>query len=329
MENEFTSVFAENEKPDTELLPFVGVVLDAIDTHQAPRVFRTWGTGLSKAEVDNFLEFVRDFKDCHGMNGYFDEIRSCGSIPFAIVLVHYYCQYVHHGQDKPSFLSGGDAENTELHKLLLATCRVLLDGRIGRTRVYAARLLTGSVQSLEIAADQMSTQFIGINLSSNVDRDWLRASLNRTERTRARRVFNVMLLPERSDGFGSQPFPRLEYGRRSQQYHIDHLIPESMKVMNSPGYNEIDTIRNFAPLQTNQNRAAKATSCSTKLGSGGLYERELQLREYHPYCVWLVEDHAPRYSGSLDAQQYLEPNQSPNIGDERIDFIADYLLPRL
>ena len=102
-----------------------------------------------------------------------------------------------------------------------------------------------------------------------------------------------------------------------------------MKVDNSPGYNEMETIRNFAPLQTNQNRIAKATSCSSKLEAGGLYARELERESYHPYCVWLVEQHAPQYGASLDAQQYLEPNQDPAIGDERVEFIADYLMPRL
>lgn len=333
MENDFTSIFTKDEKPDSELLPFVAVVLQAIKSAAAPidratQVFTTWRTGLNKDEVQNFLGFVRDFKTCRDQNGFFDEIRECGSIPFAILITYYYRRYLN-GRGMPSFVTGGVLENDELHKLLLAVYRVLLDGRISRTRVYAERVLEDQYTSLANVADQISNQFLRRDISTSVDIDWLKTALNRVDKNRARRIFNAMLLPEKATGWGTRVFEPNRYGQRSQQYQIDHLIPETMKTMNAPGVREINTLRNFAPLLANQNRVAKATSCSSKLGTNGIYDMAISNGLSHPYCIWLVQQHAPGQLVFLDAQRYLEANASPSIGDERIDYIADYLIDRL
>jgi len=334
MENDFTEIFTNDEKPDAELLPFIAVILEAVNNpNLAERVFPSWNSPLSISEVDNFLDFVREFKGCQNSNGYFDEIRRCGAIPFASLIVYYYCQYIHNQVPKPSFLAGGSNENHELHKFLVANYRVLLDGRIGRTRVYTERLLAGNVQSIETAAEQMSIQFIRRDLSTQVDRGWLIAALNRIDKAKARTIFNAMLLSPWSSGWGANSFNPLDYGTRSQQYNIDHLIPESMKIPNAPGAQEINTIRNFAPLRSNQNRIARATNCSSKLGANGLYEMEIHNHvmgiEPHYYWAWLVHVHAPPLGHNLDVQISLESNQTPDVGDQRISYIADNLMERI
>jgi hypothetical protein len=331
MENEFTDIFTKDEKPNSELLPFVAVILKAIkDPTLQIRVFPTWNSGLTQNEVTNFLDFVREFQDCSSENYYFDEIRALGAIPYATLIIYYYCEYVHNGQPKPTFLAGDNDENPELHQFLIANYRVYLDGRIGRTRTYAEQILAGRIQSLEIASNQMSNQFIGRNITEAVDRDWLRASLTKVDKNRSKRVFNAMLLPERTHDWGSQPFKPLDFGRRATQFHVDHLIPESMKNPNQPGEREINNLRNFAPLRSNQNRVAKATNCSSKLDIDGIYGIELENNpNYHPYCTWLVNEHATEIRAQLDDQRYLEPNQNPPIGDQRIDFITECLIKRI
>jgi hypothetical protein len=229
------------------------------------------------------------------------------------------------------FLNGGSnfEENRELHKFLVSTYRVLLDGRISRIRPYAERILDGTVHTLDEVADQISRQFLRIDASAQVDRDWLKSSLNKVDKKRARRVFNAMLLPEKSLGWGAQGFDPLNFGQAARNYQVDHLIPERMRTENAQGDAEIDTLRNFAPLRTNQNRVAKTTSCSTKLASGGVYDAVLQNTPYHPYVQWLVQYHAAAYTAQLDDQQYLEPNQSPDIGDKRIEHIVEHLWLRI
>jgi hypothetical protein len=331
MENEFTSIFTKDEKPNSELAPFVGVVLNAIQSPNLPtRVFPSWSGRLVRNEVLNFLEFVRKFQACEGQNSYFDEVRSYGAIPYATVLLYYYCKYIHENQPEPSFLTGGDLENHELHQFLIANVRVYLDGRIGRTRNYAEEVLAGSVNQLSTVASQISQQFLRKGLEEEVDPSWLRTSLNRVDKKKSRIIFNAMLLPEKEYGWGTQPFSSLDFGQKYVQYNVDHLIPESMATENQPGYAEINLLRNLAPLRTNQNRAAKATSCSTKLGQNGIYSVQLQNDpDIHPYIKWLVESHAPELGAWLDVQALLEPNQEPAIGDKRVEFIAEYLIKRI
>jgi hypothetical protein len=63
----------------------------------------------------------------------------------------------------------------------------------------------------------------------------------------------------------------LDFLQRSLQDNIDHMISDSMLTQNSPGAAKGQTHRNIAPLPTEQNKSAKATSCSTTLATGGTY----------------------------------------------------------
>lgn len=322
MENDFTGVFTRDERPDSELLPFVNVILQYVaQGATAATVFPSWPGGLDHNEVDEFLDFVLALKNL-ATDPYLEEIRRTGTIPFAIVMAYYYRRKLD-GHGLPSVLAGGTAEHPDLHALLLACYRTHLDGRIGRTRDFADHCLTGTYATLTAVADAMSSMFLSMPISAQVDRGWLVAALNRTDKKRAPRVFNAMVLPSKTQIGG--PFAPLIFGRRSTNFHTDHLLPESMITANAPGEAEAHTLRNLAPLPTNQNRVAKATSCSSKLGASGIYPNYIaNTTPPHPFCLWLVANQAS-HGAALDVQQNLEPNQTPAIGTERIEHIADVL----
>ena len=86
---------------------------------------------------------------------------------------------------------------------------------------------------------------------------------------------------------------------------------------------------NFAPLPSNQNRVARATSCSSKLSKGGIYDNYVSVSENpHYYCQWLLKNQGA-YGSDLDRQELLEPNVDPDIGMERLEWIAGNLFRRL
>ena len=328
MENDFTEIFVRDEKPDSELLPFVNVVLDFVRRNYAATIFPSWATRLDRNEVDTFLDFVGRFKSCTG-SPYYDEIRACGSLPLAILMSFYYRSLLS-GLPSPSFLQRGVAEDAELHHFLLACYRVLLDGRVGRTGQYAPLCINGTFNSLADLGEQISSDFLALSLQSAVDRGWLGSCLARADRNRSKRIFNAMLLPPKINGFGGS-FQPLPFGRRSDQYHIDHLIAETLLRQNQPGYPEAEGIRNFAPLPSNQNRVAKATSCSAKLGPNGIYDAYVNTAQPqpHPYALWLLQHARHLPAAQLDDQRFLEPNSQPPIGAERLDKLIDDLLGRL
>ncbi|MFF2019690.1 DUF262 domain-containing protein [Paenibacillus sp. NPDC058177] len=332
VENEFTGVFTTKNKPDTELLPFVNVILKIIAENNSHRVFPSWRGNLDKKEVDKFLNFVAAYKNLHS-NPYINEISECGSIPVAIILAYYYVRHVHHGQALPEFLTGNNQESAELQRFLIACYRGLLEGKLARTRVVAEDIMGGqNTSSLSDIANLLSVQFVGQDIEQKLDKQWLLTVLNRVDKNKSKRVFNAMLLPLKEEGYGHQEFRPLSFGRAAYDFHVDHLIPEGMSTPNSSGIDEINTLRNFAPLSANQNSAAKATNCATKLALNGMYDNYLSstTHEKHPYCQWLVKTHALLFSSNdLNRQELLEPNRRPDIGSNRINYIAEVLLERV
>ncbi|MDP9702291.1 hypothetical protein J2T16_005268 [Paenibacillus intestini] len=326
IENDFTGIFTNNDKPDTSLLPFVNVILKSLN-ESPTRVFPTWGRDLLISDVNNFLDFVEYFKSPTGFNGYLQEIKDCGSIPLAILISHYYIQFIHYDLPKPSFLEGGTCEDEDLKSLLISSYRVLLDGTIGRSRIYAERIISGTqVGTLTDIANQISVHFINRSISESADLNWLLACLNKVDKNKAKRIFNAMLLPNRGQGTDYTP---LVFGRSSASFHIDHLIPQSLiGSLNEEG----ESLRNFAPLPQNQNRVAKATSCSSKLGPQGIYINYIQsnTHQVHPYCLWLVEEFTNyNQSSQLDQIELLEPNRTPDIGGRRINYISSQLIMKI
>ena len=203
-----------------------------------------------------------------------------------------------------------------------------MEGWIGRTRTNAERILFNNKDSLRDTADVISKSFFGHGIEADVDLSWLKTVIKRGDKKKAARIFNALRLPRKSFGWG-QAFSPDSYGSKSKQYHVDHLIPASIIEQNQKGAMEAQSLHNFAPLISNQNLVAKATSCSAKLSVGGIYGNYISANPNpHPYCEWLVNTQGPLGS-QLDMQELLEPNSSPNVGNERIEWISNMLMERV
>lgn len=327
MENTLTDVFTEADKPIAELLPFVAIILQCVTTPgKETHVFSSWPGALAPTDVDNFLEYVRRMHDFAG-NGYVQEIRATGTIPFAGVLCYFYREYLHGNPKFQALLSGGTADDADLHKYLCANYRALLSGRLGRSRVFSERLLQENV-TLGTIADELSQASVRVPVGQPVAQDWLRATLRRVDKQKSPRMFNAARLPLKSAGWGTAFVPD-RFGMRATEYHVDHLLPTSIVDRNQPGAVEAETLANFAPLPSNQNRVAQATSCSSKLCAGGIYGAYVHSHAApHPYCQWLVQNQGGAGS-DLDRQELLEPNQQPDLVGPRIDWWVDRLQDRL
>lgn len=325
IENRFTGIFIENERPKSELLPFAGIIWENLKAPStAGHVFPSWSGPLAQNDVDSFLEFVQKFLAVD--NAFVTEIRECGAIPFAGILAFYYRRFRLTGV-KPAFFTGQTNDDAELHQFLCANYRVLIDGQIGRTRSFAEQLFDGRINTLTDAANKMSQDFVSLPIASPVNVDWLKSSLRKIEKVRAKRVFSAMRLPLRNAGWGQSFVPDI-FGGKANEYHIDHLIPYKTVKPNKPGSSEAETLVNFAPLPSAQNRIAKATKCSSKLQPTDVYGNYVAAPNPHPYCNWLVVNQATHHS-HLDDQELLQPNSTPNLGGERIDYIASVLIDRI
>lgn len=331
IENEFTDTFTSDQKPKQHFLPFVNAALKVIDSKSGARLFPSWNIGLQKVEVDNFLDFVDQYENAFGVNAYLAEILNSGKLPISIILAYYYIDYIHGSKKQPSFFNGGVVENKELNEFLIACYRLILEGSIGRTATYLEKIMAGQLKtSLSKLADSISIDYLGIDITSSVDAQWLETALNKIDNKKAPRIFNAMLLPQKNNL--GQNFTPLIFGKKTLDFHIDHLIPFTLLHPQMPGGIEGDTIRNFAPLPTNQNRAAKARNCSTKLSANDIYDTYLASTTHtiHPYCQWLVRTHVSTYQvKDLDDQSKLERNSQPDIGTARIRHIIKELLSRI
>jgi hypothetical protein len=330
VDNRFADVFTRGNAPEQELMPFAGIVLEALTDSRQERgkaVFPSWGHGsLVELEVNQFLDFVEQFKS-PAANPYYLEIRQCGKIPFAGCISYYYRLYLANG-GMPSFLAGGTAEDSELRAYLRANIRMLVAGRIGRTRPYSEKLLHDPVTMLQIA-DDIAVSATGSDLSGQVDPAWLTATLKNTDQRRAPRVFNACLLPAVSGG--SSAFNPHTYGRKGSVYQVDHMIPESYidEHPNDPGEPEARTLVNFAPVRRIANVAQSNLTCAGKLAAGGTYANEVMNDpDVHPYIQWLVSNQA-KHGQFLDQMERLQPLANPPIAKERIDWLVQRLLPRL
>lgn len=329
IENDFTDTFTDGQKPKQDYIPFINAALKAIARNKGNRLFPSWGAALAKSDVDQFLVFVDQFEASE--NSYLEEIILCGKLPASIVFAYYYLDFLHGSKNFPAFFTKGNAAaDSELHAFLVASYRLLIDGTIGRTTDYLERLIEGGlVINLSQLADTISVEYIGTPIASSVDQQWLETNLNGVDQKRASRVFNAMLLPDKTQ-MGSA-FTPIKFGRSAKHFHIDHLVPDSLLIASAPGGAQGQTLRNFAPLPTNQNRVAKATSCSSKLASGGVYETYCNGNTHfvHPYSQWILTTNVAPYSGALDNQANLERNSNPDIGSHRIHQISSVLLQKI
>lgn len=328
VENRFTEVFMrQNGKGiEGELQPFAAIILECLatgDILHPEKVFPSWQTGLQDSEVMKFLDFVEKMFN-EKNNVFYNEIRKCGTIPFAGCICYYYRNYLS-TQQCPSFLSNGQNEDPVLLLYLRANYRVLFDGRIGRTREYSKRLLVENISLADIS-EEISQDFLGRNLLSTVDQLWLQSRLKDTEKSKAQRVFNACLLPIHG---AINSFSPHDYGTKTTQYQIDHIIPESSLQENYPGEAEGRLITNFAPVRRSANIRQSNIMCSLKICSNGSYDTEcINDPNVHPYIIWLVQNQST-YVSKLDLQELLQPNSNPAIGDERIIWLTDRLINRI
>lgn len=329
IDNRFTEVFTRGTAPEPELMPFAAIILDSLthsDPSRASAVFPSWGSGFAEKEANQFLDFVEKLATTTD-NPYYREIRQCGKIPFAGCLAYYYRLFLASG-NWPSFVNGGINENTELHAYLRANYRILIAGRIGRTRPFSEKLLH-TADSLFQVADAVADYATGVSLSSKVDQAWLTAALKITDQKRAARVFNACLLPlATSPGSAFDPH---SFGRKVDNYQVDHMIPESFidSNPNTPGEPEARTLCNFAPVRRSANVAQSYLNCAAKLAVGGTYANEIvNDPRVHPYVEWLVHTQA-KHGSYLDQMERLQPNATPPIAEERINWLSDRLLQRL
>lgn len=329
IENQFSQIFLEarGTAPERDLMPFAAITKDTLveqPNRAAIHIFPSWETGLQVSEVKAFLEFVAAIFESH-RNPFFHEIRQCGAIPLAACICFYYRQFLSTGI-MPSFISGGSSEDDELHAFLRATYRVLFDGRIGRTRSFAENLIRIKTPDLIAAANAISQSFLGHDLATAVDSDWLSASLRKGDARRSMRVFNACFLPAHGQPLSFAP---QNYGPKAQDYQIDHLIPKSALMKNQPGEADVNMLPNFAPIRRTANNRQSNIACSSKLVTGGNFEAEVATDpDVHPYVRWLVTNQA-RYGNQLDRQELLLPNATPSWSQERINWLSDHLLTRL
>ena len=330
IDNRFTDVFTRGTNPDPELMPFAAIILEALTDREQPQravaVFPSWLPMLAEPEVNRFLDFVEQLKTTTS-NPYFRELRQCGRVPFAGCLAYYYRLFLATGA-LPSFVAGVTTEDSELHAYLRANYRVLLAGRIWRTRHLSERLLHDPVTLFQVA-DEVSEFATRRTLATQVDQAWLTATLKNTDQGRAARVFNACLLPLASNPGAA--FRPSVYGRRGDVYQVDHMIPESVIEANAnqPGEPEARTLRNFAPVRRTANNAQSNLTCAGKLAPGGSYANEcVNDPNVHPYVQWLVANQAA-YGAFLDQMERLQPQSAPRFAEDRIVWIVDRLLHRL
>ncbi|QYF91076.1 DUF262 domain-containing protein [Arthrobacter sp. PAMC25284] len=334
-ENDFTDIFTHKGSNDSDLLPFVNSVLKCLTGASAAAptdVFPTWGPQqLSKAkDVDPFLEFVLGFKN--SSDPYLDQVRSIGAIPFGIVMASHLRSFRSSGV-LPTFLTPAGAsaqDRAELHAVLCASLRSMFARKIGYQSPIIVDCLRGSMASLLAAANRLSLDATGVDVSTLVGIGWLRTSLEGVDKRAARTVFNAMLLPVRQGGQAPAggSFVPLKFGRGASSWAVDHVLPEASLKDSLPGYAEGRRLRNLAPLPGAQNSSAKHAVPTVKL-QANVDTYYGNASSTHPYCAWLKNDASRRLASDLDSQAGLQPNSGSKLGDARIEHIANELINRV
>lgn len=292
IENDITARFTQAGKTRPELVPTATVVLKCLQSRDglAPDlIFPAW-PAITPAAVDQFLDFVdrmlavSDRRAAAASSVYLREIRECGYLPFAFVILFYYRQLLQTGTLPPFFAAANTAADADLHNLLRAVYRVVLEGRVGRTGEIAERIARDAYTTLSGVADAVTAATSSGPLTGPPGPNWLKTYLAQADSKRARRVFNACLLPDRTQPGG--PFAPLPFGTRGTEWQVDHLLPEANLQPNQPGYPEADSLRNFAPLPQPVNRANANTPCSQKLAAGGRTPRVWRIRPMPSILIW-------------------------------------------
>ena len=330
IDNLFTKTFTvDGSKENKELSPFVKILKTALTTSNTSKenpcqfVFKSWSLfpspTLDIEDVKKFLRFVSDIKN-YTDNHYFNEIRACGALPFCSLIVYYYRNKI--GKSVwPGFENGEHLDSNELAVFLRGCYRVLIDGSIGKTNKIMMDLFKNSDNDLINAAQALSHTYLEIKMDEPVDMAWLTSKLQQIEHNNAQRVFNLCRLPELNDDSGFTPD---DYNRNKDGYIIKQLIPvKPSAIKNQPGELQIKKLPNLIPLPPNL--LIENVDCSDKLTE---LSKSMPEEKAHPYLKWLVDNQA-KYQAQLDEPKFLEPNISPNIGVERIKWLASHIVKRL
>jgi len=328
LENRFSETFnRENgDGPKAELIPLASILKEILtegSVEERKRVFPSWGSTFLVSDVEKLLEFINQVWE-HDENAYAREVRLCGAIPFAALILYFYRRLLSESYEA-SFLKGGDLDDSSLLDLLRGYYRVVFEGSVARTREYAKSLILLD-ETLQNFANRLSKSFVNKLASESVDRDWLVAMLKAADNKRARQIFNACLLPEHGTSSAFNPH---RYGASAKNYQIDHMIPASVLELHQPGGIEGNLLMNFAPIRKTTNVSQRNIMCSHKLSEGGVYQMEcINYADAHPYLRWLVETQGNE-GNRLDLQELLQTAALNNLAAPRIEWIANRLANRL
>jgi hypothetical protein len=329
MEDSFTEVFQLKKIKGAKVL---GKNLYDVLIKEPTTIFPNWNN-LMKDDVDDLLNFVdamykagNDDENNEKKYPYLFEIFQCGELPFAATTWYFY-KYMHLKGKEPDFIEGGTVDTTnERRQLLRAFYRRTLDGSIGRIGPIISNFIQEidepKIVSLESLSEKINSDMGAGGLDDSPDEDWLKAGLRKAGVSRARRIFNAMLLPDRDDS--KTIFKPIEYGTKKTEWNVDHLIPKANKTKNKVGEEEIDQIVNFSPLPAPLNVKVKNYPCERKLKPDDVYST---VTEKHPYIDWLVNTHYSDFQNKkitnsamhpLNSEEMLVVNASNDVGDKRI-----------
>ncbi len=326
MENDFTETFGRS--PQTHMRTLGKFLNSAVeDTTRRTTILSNW-PGLTKADVSDLLAFIDSTIDAaqSGTYPYLGQSYACGPQAFSLVLILYWLLYKR-GRGKADFAGGGFATQNDLHLLLRALYRRLIDGTIFRIESAIDWLLANAARATPgTLADQIGQGTTSGSLSGSPDRGWLEQSLRRADLKRSRQIFNACLLPVRTSVGG--PFPTMGFGRKAGDWTIDHLVPQAKIAPARAGEVEAFLLPNLAPLPASVNKSIRDLDCAIKLGPTGPY---IHYKDKHPYIEWLVTTQYPAVSptSAFDDQSHLASGSTPAIGDDRIEALADILEDRL
>jgi hypothetical protein len=332
IENAITETFvSENGKAKKNIEAFGKISLKCIEGRgnlNPTMVFPKWST-LKKVNVEEYLEFVNEFINLseQDKNKYLFEISKMGGVPYSVVLLFFYKQFLNSSGTQSVFLSKIDGSN--LYDIIRALYRLYIEGNVGRLNFKLEDIAKNTFSTNTSLADSINSLTGSGSLNEVPNINWMRNYLSKVDKNRSQRIFNACLLPHKSK---ADEFYPLYFGRKTDAWQIDHLIPESQlnNNRNQPGYDEGNTLRNFAPVITQWNRQMNNIPASEKIGSAKNYSKMIQYIDdqdliKHPYLLWLIEN-TPEISSELDKMSNLLNTPEYNsIADKRIDKIVEYL----
>jgi hypothetical protein len=277
-------------------------------------------------------------------SSYVDFIASLGDNPYVATMLYYFHRLHGNTATPPS--------DVELHQIVTAYLRRLLDGTIGDTLSITKRAGAGGFGSLTDFLREIAPPRAGLS-GSPAQSAWLKTQLSGFRSVAsARLVFNACLLPK-VFGPGAQPFGSLfapyTFSSGANNWSIDHLIPQNSfpdaegrrPVPPSSGDGYIDSLSNLCPVLGSDNSSYQSTACSQKLDMSAAYYASYRTGPdarkrpgglLHPFIdrVLSLQGCAGGAPG-LDNRDLLAGTIPGGrcYGEERLDVLRDLLLDRI